>query len=52
MDDEIFLVDEEFVKTPAEWQKWWSQNRNRLYFDPARQIYRVKDEYKKSTGKE
>ena len=47
MDDEIFLIDEEFVKTPAEWQKWWSQNQNRLYYDPERRIYRVKDEYKK-----
>jgi len=46
-DDKIFLIDEEFVKTPAEWDKWWSQNRNRLYFDPARRLYRVKDVYKK-----
>ncbi|RKY09283.1 MAG: hypothetical protein DRP65_08005 [Planctomycetota bacterium] len=46
MDDEIFLVNEEFVKTPAEWDKWWSQNQHRLYFDPERQLYRVKDEYK------
>jgi hypothetical protein len=47
MDDDIFLVNEEFVKTPAEWDKWWSQNRNRLYFDPERRLYRIKDEYKK-----
>ncbi len=51
MDDDIFLVDAEFVKTPAEWEKWWSQNRHRLYFDSEQQIYRVKDEYKKSPNR-
>lgn len=49
MNDDLFLIDAEFVKTPAEWDKWWSQNHKRLYFDPAAQIYRLKDEYKKNT---
>jgi hypothetical protein len=35
----------------AEWKKWWSKNRHRLCFDPEQQIYRVKDEYKKSPGR-
>ena len=51
MDNEIFLVDEAFVKTPAEWRKWWGQNQHRLYFDAEQQIYHVKDEYKKSSGR-
>jgi len=51
MDDDIFLVDAEFVKTHAEWEKWWSQNRHRLYFSPEEQIYRVKDAYKKSSDR-
>jgi len=38
----------EFIRTAAEWQKWWSGNRHRLYLDSAQQIYRVKAEYKKS----
>jgi len=51
MDDDIFLVDAEFVKTPAQWEKWWSQNRHRLYFSHEEQIYRVKDAYKKSSDR-
>jgi len=51
MDNDIFLVDEAFVKTAAQWEKWWSQNRHRLYFSSEEQIYRVKDAYKESPGR-
>lgn len=42
-DNEVFLVEESFVKTPEEWDKWWSANRHRLYFSEDQQIYRVKE---------
>jgi len=48
MDDDIFLVDEAFVKTPEEWEKWWGENEERLYFSPEEQIYRVKEGHKKT----
>lgn len=47
MDNDTFLVENEFVKTPQQWQKWWSENQHRLYFCPEEQIYRVKEAYKK-----
>jgi len=46
MDNDTFLVEESFVKTPQEWQKWWSENEHRLYFSAEEQIYRVKEAYR------
>ncbi len=48
MDNDIFLVEEAFVKTADEWQKWWSENEHRLYFNEAEQVYHVKEAYKES----
>ena len=49
MDNDIFLVEESFVKTEAEWEKWWSQNEHRLYFDAEEEVYHVKEAYKEDS---
>jgi hypothetical protein len=46
MDNDIFLVEESFVKTEAEWKEWWSQNEHRLYYDAEEEVYHVKEVYK------
>ncbi|MHC5059842.1 MAG: hypothetical protein ACYTFK_01990 [Planctomycetota bacterium] len=48
MDNDIFLVEESFVKTADEWKEWWSQNEHRLYFSEEEQVYHVKEAYKES----
>ena len=44
-DNEIFLVEESFVKTYDEWRAWWAQNQHRLYYDDDQKIYRVKADH-------
>jgi hypothetical protein len=43
--NQIFLVEESFVKTYDEWQVWWGKNKHRLYYDDERKIYRVKADH-------
>jgi len=39
LNDEVKLLPLSFVKTPAEWQKWWGDHQTRLRYDEVREKF-------------
>ena len=42
IDDDVLLVPAAFVLRKSDWEKWWADNQDRLYWSEDEQIYRVK----------
>ena len=43
IDEDVMLVSEAFVLAEDEWQRWWAENQNRLYWSEQEQIYKVRE---------
>ena len=42
LDADVDLVKWAFIKTDQEWKEWWAENKEKLYWSDAEQIYRVR----------
>ena len=43
LDENVTLVQAAFVMNKPDWDRWWRQNDDRLYWDEGEEVYKVRD---------
>ena len=43
LDENVTLVQAAFVMNKPDWDRWWRQNGDRLYWDDGEEVYKVQD---------